>query len=173
MTVIDVASRDVVEWARWHQTGWEMSVGRIFEIAKRYNGCLVHVDSTGLGDVAVEMLERAGVRVKGYKFTNTSKAQLVEHLAALIEKGLLKFPPIDVLIGELEGFEGTTGPSGVVKYGAGAGMHDDAVISLGLAALDLEIGESRKWHGAEFVAFKRQPREEFFTPRLWHPRRIF
>ena len=132
-TVMDTASGGVVAWERWHGLGWEASVERVAALAQRYNGARFVVDSTGVGDPVLEQLERAGVIVEGFKFNSTNKAQLIERLSAAIEKREVTFPPIEVLVGELESFEGTTGPSGVVRYAAPGSDHDDAVISLALA----------------------------------------
>ena len=112
-------------------------------LAKRYNDAKFHVDSTGVGDIALEQIERAGVDVEGFHFTGPSKAQLIERLKAAIEKRHMKFPPIEILLGELESFEGTTGPNGVVRYAAADSGHDDAVISLALAVSDGMQRDSR------------------------------
>ncbi len=138
-TVVDVEAREVVAWERWHGASWEVSVGRVLALSQKYGGCRFNVDSTGLGDPILEMLERVGVPVEGVKFSSVNKSQMVERLAALIEKGRLRFPPLAVLLAELESFEGTTGPTGVVRYAAPPGGHDDAVTSLMLATKDLDI----------------------------------
>ena len=138
-TVVDVEACELVAFERWHGASWEMTVGRTAELAKKYPGIRFNVDSTGLGDPVLEMLERNGVAVDGVKFNQTSKSHMVERLAALIEKGRLKYPPLEVLMGELESYEATTGPTGVVRYGAPSGMNDDAVTGLMLATKDLDI----------------------------------
>lgn len=138
-TVVDVDAGELVAFERWHGAAWEMTVGRVAELAKKYPGTRFNVDSTGLGDPVLEMLERNGVDVEGVKFTATGKSHMVERLAALIEKGRLKYPPLEVLMGELESYEASTGPTGVVRYGAPQGMHDDAVTALMLATKDLDI----------------------------------
>lgn len=135
LTCVDVESGSVVAWLRWHGTSWELSVQRAAEMSKKYNRAVVTTDSTGVGDVVVEQLERAGVPVSAFRFTNASKAQLVENLAVKLEKREISFPPIPQLLNELDSFEGTTSPiTGVVRYGAPPGQFDDAAISLALAA---------------------------------------
>jgi hypothetical protein len=140
-TVVDVDAGEVAAWERWHGASWEMSVGRVLDLSTRYNRCKFNVDSTGLGDVVLETLERVGVPVEGVKFTNSNKAQMVERLAGLIEKGKLRYPPLEILMGELEAYEATTGPTGTVRYGSPSGMHDDAATSLFLATKDLDVEE--------------------------------
>lgn len=143
--VVDEEDCELVAFERWHGSSWEMTVGRVAELAKRYPGVRFNVDSTGLGDPVLEMLERNDVRVDGVKFTSTGKSHMAERLAALIEKGRLRFPPLEVLMGELESYEATTGPTGVVRYGAPSGMHDDCVTALMLATKDLDIEPSAGW----------------------------
>lgn len=143
--VVDEEDSELVAFERWHGASWEMTVGRVAELATKYPGIRFNVDSTGLGDPILEMLERNGANVNGVKFTATGKAHMVERLAALIEKGRLRYPPLEVLMGELESYEATTGPTGVVRYGAPQGMHDDCVTALMLATKDLDIEPATGW----------------------------
>lgn len=137
-TIIDVDSGSVVAWDRWHGNSWEASAHTVAAMAVRYNNAKFWVDSTGVGDIALEQIERAGVNVEGFHFTGPSKAQLIERLKAAIEKRQITFPPKEILLGELESFEGTTGPTGTVRYAAAGSGHDDAVISLGLAVYGMQ-----------------------------------
>lgn len=132
--VLDVKDSSVVAFERWHGVAWEETGRRVFELSRRYNGARFWVDSTGLGDPVLEQIERGGVPVQGVKFTAASKVQLIEGLAVKMERGELFFPPLAVLMGELEAFEATTGPTGTTKYSAPTGEHDDCVIALALAA---------------------------------------
>jgi len=63
------------------------------------------IDSTGVGDPIVERLQRGGHgQYLGFHFSQRSKQQLMEGLAAAIQQRLIAFPP-GVLVGELEAFE--------------------------------------------------------------------
>ena len=137
-TILDEEAHEVVGWERWHGCSWELTAERVLGMTKAYPGIRWNVDSTGVGDPVLELIERSGAQVQGMKFSATLKAQLVENLSMLIEQGEVVFPPLDILIGELEAFEASTGPTGTVKYGAPSGVHDDAVISLGLACWGLQ-----------------------------------
>ena len=89
------------------------------------------MDSTGVGDPIFEDLQREGLDITGFKFTSTSKQQLMEGLASAIQQKRISFPdgPIKE---ELEIFEYQFTPSGV-RYSAPQGFHDDCVVSLALA----------------------------------------
>lgn len=89
------------------------------------------INSTGVGDPIVERLKKRNMRVEGFKFSSSSKQQLMESLATAIQHGEISFPD-GVIRDELEAFEYSYTRTGV-KYTAPQGMHDDAVCALGLA----------------------------------------
>jgi len=89
------------------------------------------VDSTGAGDPIFEDLQREGVLVTGFKFTSTSKQQLMEGLASAIQQRKITFPE-GYITNELEVFEYQYTATGV-RYSAPQGFHDDCVMALGLA----------------------------------------
>ena len=92
------------------------------------------VDSTGVGDPVLEALQRSGqVRrnFEGFKFSSTSKQQLMEGLAVAIQRGEVRYPD-GPIVAELEAFEYEFTRTGV-RYSAPQGMHDDCVMALALA----------------------------------------
>jgi hypothetical protein len=91
----------------------------------------VLIDSTGVGDPIFEDLQREGVLVTGFKFTSTSKQQLMEGLASAIQQRKITFPE-GYITNELEVFEYQYTARGVY-YSAPQGFHDDCVMALGLA----------------------------------------
>jgi len=111
------------------QKDWKQTKERIIEIVGRKKAL---IDSTGVGDPIVEDVCRSCPNASGYNFSSKSKQQLMEWLAAVIQR-----QEISVLEGvmffELESFEFVHTRTGT-KYSAPEGMHDDAVCSLALAA---------------------------------------
>jgi hypothetical protein len=93
------------------------------------------VDSTGVGDPVLEALQTRGRAVggqfEGFKFSATSKQQLMEGLAVAIQQQQIHFPA-GVIVDELEAFEYEYTRTGV-HYSAPSGFHDDAVCALALA----------------------------------------
>ena len=89
------------------------------------------IDSTGVGDPIVEDLQRGRPSVEGFKFTATSRQQLLEGLAAAIQRSEVRFPEGFIRI-ELESFEWESTRTGV-RYTAPASLHDDGVMALALA----------------------------------------
>jgi len=91
-----------------------------------------YVDSTGVGDPVLEALQRGGgSNFEGYKFTSSSKQQLMEGLAVALQHQEIVIPD-GGLVAELEAFEYEYRRNGV-SYSAPEGMHDDRVCALALA----------------------------------------
>lgn len=109
------------------QLPWRETMGRLITGPE----CECLVDSTGVGDAVVEELQRFSRRFQPFKFTSTSKQQLLEGLAVAIQSRKVLFPE-GPLQNELESFEYEYTRSGV-RYSAPEGLHDDCVIALALA----------------------------------------
>lgn len=112
---------------RW-QSDWQQTRRRLVEIIGEVPAL---IDSTGVGDPIVEDLMRECTYARGFKFSKSSKQQLMEGLAAAIQQRQIKFPD-GWLRAELENFEYQYTPSGV-RYSAPDGLHDDGVMGLALA----------------------------------------
>ena len=91
----------------------------------------VYIDSTGVGDAIVEDLQKHFNAMHGFKYTSQSKQQLMESLAASIQKHEVSYPD-NAIKTELENFEYIFTNTGV-RYSAPAGFHDDCVNALALA----------------------------------------
>lgn len=113
---------------RWQGTDWKTTIEKIGALI---GDCPTLVDSTGVGDPVVEELQRESPFVEGFKFSSTSKQQLMEGLAQIISKRELTFPD-NWLRTELDIFEFEHSRTGV-KYSAPQGSHDDGVCALALA----------------------------------------
>lgn len=118
---------------------WNEQVRRVAEIVGRHRFASVLCDATGVGDVALEMLQVALPRqgIQGLVFTAPEKASLIDGLAWLIENAALKMRPEPELIRELQHFEAKPSAAGHTKFGAPSGFHDDLVVALALAARQL------------------------------------
>lgn len=91
----------------------------------------VMIDSTGVGDAITEDLQIQFSHMTGFKYTSSSKQQLMENLASAIHKREIGFPD-GAIKEELDVFEYQFTSSGV-KYNAPTGFHDDCVNALALA----------------------------------------
>jgi len=120
-----------VYFDRFNSIAWTVQKKRIIDTAKLFNASVL-LDSTGLGDPILDDLIYH-ISVEGFKFSNTSKRQLIENLSIGIERGSVSFPEIPELINELSIFSFEQSSTGVIRYNAPDGLHDDCVIALALA----------------------------------------
>jgi len=111
------------------QKDWLQTKQTIIEIIPKNKPIVI--DSTGVGDAIVEDLQKHFTAMHGFKYTSTSKQQLMESLASSIHKGEIGFPA-GVIKDELEIFEYQFTATGV-RYNAPQGFHDDCVNALALA----------------------------------------
>ena len=89
------------------------------------------IDSTGVGDPLTEDLQRVLPRVEGFKFSSTSKQQLMELLSNKISTQQVTYPDNEI-VNELLNFEYEFSRTGV-RYNSPPGLHEDAVMGLELA----------------------------------------
>tara|TARA_S200002703_G_C3783706_1_gene241567 strand:- start:63 stop:1247 length:1185 start_codon:yes stop_codon:yes gene_type:complete len=112
---------------RW-QGPWSETSRRIDEIVGDKPAL---IDSTGVGDPIVEGLQKSRPRIEGFKFSQTSKQQLMEGLASAFQTERIRIPDGWLRV-ECETFEYTYTRTGV-RYEAPSGLHDDGVCALALA----------------------------------------
>ena len=86
-----------------------------------------------MGTPIIEDLQRAGLPVYPFTTTNATKAAIIDALSLAFERGTLTILPDEVLVGELQAYTSERLPSGLTRYSAPQGMHDDTVIALALA----------------------------------------
>jgi len=129
-TVLVGLDRDgrVCRLERW-QSPWSVTRERL---ARTIGNIPAQIDSTGVGDPIVEDLRKVCRKVEGFKFTASSKQQLMEGLQLAIQTREIRFPE-GFLRSELESF-GFRYSGRHVAYEATVG-HDDAVCALALAVV--------------------------------------
>lgn len=118
----------VCRFERWQKKPWE---GTSDELVSAIDGVPSLWDATGVGDAVVEGVQRRMRNVEAFKFSASSKQQLMEGLAGAINEGRVTYPEGPIRT-ELETFEYEYHKHGV-RYSAPAGLHDDCVCALALA----------------------------------------
>lgn len=108
------------------QKDWRQTVQSIINLPNKP----IAIDSTGVGDPIGEDVARVK-EVELFRFSQTSKQQLMEGLALGIQQRKITFPEGHIT-DELNNFEYVFTRSGV-KYSAPSGLHDDCVCALALA----------------------------------------
>jgi hypothetical protein len=132
-TVIDEKTKELVYLDRHNGIDYIVQRNRLKALCEKFKPTLIIAESNSIGEPNIEMLRRDGLRVKSFTTTNATKANAIEDLALAFERGELKILKNDILIGELKSFEAEYLPSGLVRYSAPDGQHDDTVMSLAMA----------------------------------------
>lgn len=122
------------------QMDWEQTKNKILEVIGNVPAL---IDSTGVGDPIVESLQKMRPRIEGFKFTSSSKQQIMEGLASALQQG--KTSVIDgTHKNELESYEFEYTRMGV-RYTCPSGLHDDTVCAHALAFYKLGNKPSGKY----------------------------
>jgi len=132
VTVMD-AQKHVIDIQRWNESSYPLQKEKIRHVCLKYKDARIIVDQTGIGDPIVDDLRNSGLSIEGLKFTNESKQSLIETLILTFEKQTITIPDYKPLIHELEAFSYEMTKTGLIRYNAPSGYHDDCVISLALA----------------------------------------
>jgi hypothetical protein len=133
VAVMGMQSRQVLELDRFTGLSWRQQRARIRKLARRWNPRVILAEANSIGGPNIEALRTAGLPVQPLTLTAQNKPTLVDALTVAIEDqriGLLNDP---VLIGELQSYEMARLPSGLYRYSAPSGGHDDTVIAVMLA----------------------------------------
>jgi hypothetical protein len=148
---------------RFNQIDWNLQKARI-QVA--YGKCInskdgrvkVCIDATGVGDPVVEDLKKV-INIPeapfnhAFKFTAQSRADILKHLAILLEQDKIRIPNDEGLISELEAFRYEMSESGSLKVKVPEGMTDDRVMSLALAV----YGQSeRTFNTNQYILWQKQ-----------------
>lgn len=137
LTPIDRHTFKVGKQERFNQVDWNLVQAKVEAFSLRYNKAQTWIDSTGVGDPIFEDLQRKGVNVSSFKFTEQSRTELLNNLSIMLEQDKIKIPNDPILIDELRSFQYTLSDRGKIKIGVPEGQHDDCVMSLALAVWGL------------------------------------
>jgi hypothetical protein len=131
LTILDGDGNQVYHM-RLNKLDWPYQKRLIIDLVRSYGGRLI-MDSSGIGDPIYDDIVNEGLDVVGYKFTNESKKKLIECLMISIEQEKIRLLDEPIQTNEMKIFGYEISPSGVMKYSAPQGKHDDCVIALALA----------------------------------------
>lgn len=133
-TVIDATKGWGVEVDAFNNVDYRMQRERIAALCKRWNVSVLLAEANAMGKPNNDQLRyEHGLPVRDFTTTNATKADIIESLASAFENHRIGIPKNATMIAELESLEASKTPSGLTKYAAPEGMHDDYVISLALA----------------------------------------
>ena len=131
--VVDMATSELVYMDRMTGTDYETQIGRLAAVAERFRPSVIQVEENSMGGPLLERLQRDGLPVVGFVTTNRSKQAIIDRLALAFERQELRILPEEGLLDELMAYEQETMASGLIRFGAPGGLHDDMVMALALA----------------------------------------
>jgi hypothetical protein len=128
--VLDVTAREVVALDRSHHVDYVLQCERLKALCERWDPIQIIAEQNSIGQPIIEQLTRDGLRIQPFTTSNASKAQVIESLALAFERADIRIVNDPVLVSELVAYQAERLPSGLVRYGAPSGQHDDTVIAL-------------------------------------------
>jgi hypothetical protein len=142
--VFDATARTMVELDRSNRVDYVIQRDRLRALCEKWRPGLVLAEANSIGQPIIEQLWRDGLPVKAFTSTNATKAVIIEGLALAFQRGEIAILNDPVLMAELQVFSAEQLPSGVMRYSAPAGGHDDTVIATALAWLAVAQFHTRR-----------------------------
>lgn len=136
ISIIDTSTNELVYLDRFNRIDYRFQLSRLRAAHDLFQPGTWVVERNSMGEPLIEQV-RDELPVLAFTTNNASKAQAIEALSLALERGDLRILDNPVLVAELLAYESERLPSGLLRYTAPPGMHDDCVMSLALA-----------WHGA-------------------------
>ena len=146
ITVIrhDVEKCQLVNHLKLDNVSYNEQIEAISALCNDYPEAVLIPEANGLGDPLVESLKEAVANpIKPFTTTATSKKNIIESLAFILEKQGLLLPAVEKhgvispaipdLMEELGSYTAIARNNGIMSYSAPQGKHDDLVMSLAFA----------------------------------------
>lgn len=152
ISIYDATEGDICQVHRMTGLEYTLQMNRLQALIEAFKPLATVIETNNAGQAVLEQMKvrMPRARINGFATTNTSKAALVDQMCLAMERQELGFCEDVVLRTELTMFEGTTLPSGLTRYSAPDGGHDDTVISTLLAVgAGLDTGILRTPRGAK------------------------
>lgn len=128
----DLLTKSLVHMDRFQGLDYTVQIDRIVTLYKRFGAQLLIPERNSMGEPLIEQLARRGVAMQPFVTTNATKANAVDALALAFEQGALQILDDPTLVAELEAFESSRTSTGLTRYAAPEGLHDDCVMMLAM-----------------------------------------
>lgn len=133
LAVWDLTFGHLVHLDRFQQIDYTLQLGRLQAICERFRPLALVPERNSIGDVLIELIAQlpwSPPAILPFTTTNASKALAVEGFALALEQRTIEILDDPVLIGELQAFEAERLKSGLLRYSAPEGGHDDCVMAV-------------------------------------------
>jgi hypothetical protein len=129
IAVFDLTIKALVALDRSNQVDYTVQLGRLQALCERFKPTTIIAESNSMGEPLIEQLQRLNLPVQPFTTTNATKTAAIDALALAFERSDLTIINDPVLIAELQAYEMERLPSGLMRYSAPEGMHDDTVMA--------------------------------------------
>jgi len=143
-SVFDLTTRAQVFLDRFTRVETEYQLMRLEARCGRYQPRIVMCEENAIGIVMIDQLRRRGLPVYPWRATTASKNPVIDTLASLMERRMLTLLADNILIQELQAYQMERLPSGIIRYNAPDGQHDDTVIATALSVVSAMIPEQEE-----------------------------
>lgn len=133
VSILDAESREQVAIDRFNRIGYVALEERIVALSQRWNLQTLIVENNSVGQPVIDRLQLRGLPVIPFHTSAVSKTPLIQSLQSAFEHDAIRILLDPVQVSELQAYESSRLASGVMRFSAPAGMHDDTVMALALA----------------------------------------
>lgn len=133
LSVLDGYDLKQVAIDRFNQIDYAFQVERLLALVDEFHPVAIIPETNSIGMPLVQDLARRGLPVYPFTTTNASKRAAIEELSLALERGRLALLDDPIQKGELLAYQSEALPSGLVRYAAPEGGHDDTVMALAMA----------------------------------------
>ena len=130
--VFDADSKNQVYLDRMTDTDYATQRTRLGALSNKYSNAVIIAEANSIGQPNIEALQNMGLSVQGFTTTNATKAQAIQSLELAFERGDINILDNEMQTAELMAYESEKLPSGLIRYGAPEGMHDDCVMAMAI-----------------------------------------
>jgi hypothetical protein len=128
VSIWDIGERREVHLETLPPHNWPAQLARLAYLCKQYHISRGRYDASALGGaVTIQQMQEKGIVGTPVAFNQYNKGELVQALALAMEADEPRFLPDETAKQEMENYAFTVLPSGVVRYRAAEGKHDDIV----------------------------------------------
>ena len=144
----------------FNQMDYNLQKARIENAYLRYNKGRIIIDSTGVGEPVFDDLLSRGLNIEPFRFSKTTRTDLLKNLQILSEPDRIKIPNDETLINELKSMSYELSQTGSTIIKVPDGKHDDRIMSLALAVWQIPQNPIRV--NANTRSYQTQGVESFY-----------
>lgn len=145
ISIMDVASKQMVYMDRFNRVDYNVLEDRLHAAYNHWHLQSMTIEANSIGQPPIDALNKRDMSIIPFTTTSATKQAIITGLQAAFEHGEIGIPNNPVLIGELLSFESKRSPSGSFTYSAPEGLHDDCVMSLGIAWYSISNSRLQIW----------------------------